>query len=102
MNYNGYVFERIANLAKVRKSKYGKDFRQDCMESREIFDELDSLSKNELASIIAIYLLGKENASSKDEAMEIANTLGFEAIDSVAFDVELLEILIKGHSIWCL
>ena len=100
MSLNPHVLEFIIDKANARYDKFGKDFRNDCTESIDIFDELDSLVESELQSVTAVFLLGSEKSSNNIQAMCEAQKIGFKAVEIITHDSDLHHVLSNGYKLW--
>jgi len=94
--YNESVLEFLIEKAIDRSKSYPTVFPMDCEENVLVFDQLDYLTEEELEPIHVIFLLGSELDISFTEALEKAKQIGFSAVEIIAFEPRLNEILQKG------
>lgn len=76
-----------------RREIYPGIIPMDCLESIEIFDELDSLELEELIAIYTVYLLGSGNKNCLSDAIGEARETGYEAVKLIAFEPQLHDCL---------
>ncbi len=100
MGFNRYILDFLIERAESREKEFGPNFPRNCEDSMAIFDELDSLNEKELIPICAIYLLGAEECSSSQKAIEQAQKIGYGAIELLTFDKQLGRVLKNGFSLY--
>jgi hypothetical protein len=96
IKYNEHILDYLIKKSFERNAKYPNAFPMDSEENRIIYDELDSLTMEELMPIHAIFLLGSESNLTIEGALEDARRSGFKAVESMAFNPHLDKILSRG------
>lgn len=96
MSLNLSIVEYLIEQSKIRLERNDINFTIECSESVAIFDELDSLEKEELISITALYLLGGDDVFNMQSARQQAENLGYDAVNLLAFAPDLGDRLERG------
>ena len=93
------AIEYLMSQSAARVGQIGGENSVVSEEYVSIFDELDSLTKDEFAEVLAVYLVGSNRVNDLAQAREVAVAAGFSSLEAIAKDINLHVVLARGLEI---
>jgi hypothetical protein len=90
------IVDYLVSLSAARAGKPDGEGSSAADEYIAIFDELDSLTREEFAHVYAIYLIGSNRENEFGLAHRIAQAAGFLPLEDMAQDARLHVVLARG------